>query len=243
MSDYLTDKIDYRWKVCILTTAYFPPVSYFVACANSERVSIELSENYQKQSYRSRCEIYGANGIQKLSIPISRGGVEGNHSVPIAEVEVDYSSPWIHNHKKSIESAYKNSPFYDYYADELFAILDLKPDRLIELNTKLTIKMLEFFSLADNLQFSSIYINSDQFKNTTNPNSNGTESGGDEIDLREVIQPKYKGEDFLSQHKMIKPYWQVFNTKQGFIPNLSAIDLLFNEGPDSLSYLRISNQR
>ena len=75
-----------RWRRCLLTTAYLPPVSYFVAIAQSDSAVIEVGENYQKQSYRSRCNILTSNGVQKLSIPIRRGGEEFTHSIPIDKV-------------------------------------------------------------------------------------------------------------------------------------------------------------
>lgn len=214
-----------RWDVCLLSTAYLPPVSYFVAMAQSKESRIASRENYQKQSYRSRCHILSPNGVQALSIPIKRGGEDQTHKVPIDEIEIDYSFPWVHNHKRALDAAYRNSPFYEYYAPEIFSILDNMPDNLLELNSLLTVKLLSLCSIPNNLHLDSSF---------TPAVNEFTESGS--IDLREIIQPKFKGDSFLKHYNMEKPYWQVF-AKQGFVPNLSIVDLLFNEGPNSAEFL------
>ena len=120
----------------LFTTAYFPPVSYFAAMAEdmsgliSRRgdgssfelspsvVYIEACENFQKQSYRNRCRFYGAEGVQTLSFPIIHEG--GTHKIPISEVKVDYSTPWLIQHQRAIISAYRTSAYFEYYQDELF---------------------------------------------------------------------------------------------------------------------------
>lgn len=149
-----------------------------------------------------------------------------SHKVPIDTIEIDYSFPWVHNHKKALEAAYKNSPFYDYYAPEIFSIIDMQPDTLLELNSLLTVRLLQLCGLPNNIymeiEFSPV---KEEF----------TESG--QIDLRGILQPKFKGESFLAHYKMEKPYWQVFTSEQGFVPGLSIVDLLFNEGLNSLEFL------
>lgn len=215
-----------RWDVCILSTAYLPPVSYFAAMAQSKESRIVSCENYQKQSYRSRCNILSPNGVQTLSVPIKRGGEDQSHKVSINQIEIDYSFPWVHDHKRALDAAYRNSPFYEYYAPELFSILDNMPDNLLELNSLLTIKLLSFCSIKNNLHLDSSL-----------PPINDTFTENGTIDLREILQPKFKGESFLRHYNMEKPYWQVFGAKQGFVPDLSIVDLLFNEGPNSLEFL------
>ena len=145
----------------LLTTAYFPPVSYFAAIAQEMEglirikgedrrsllssplspsvIYIEACENYQKQSYRNRCCFYAADGMQSLSFPIIHES--GTHKRPISEIRIDYSKPWVMQHKRAIISAYRTSAYFEYYQDELFEILDSRPERLIDLNTRL----LKFF--------------------------------------------------------------------------------------------------
>ena len=122
----------------LFTTAYFPPVSYFAAIAEDMAglsrkrgddgslelspsvVYIEACENFQKQSYRNRCRFYAADGVQTLSFPILHDG--GTHKQPVADIRIDYSKPWVLQHKRAIVSAYGMSAYFDYYKDELFAI-------------------------------------------------------------------------------------------------------------------------
>ena len=119
----------------VLTTAYLPPVSYFFAIANSDRVLIEQHEAYQKQSWRNRCRIYTENGPQDLNFPVRHR--DGTFKLPIREIEVDYSTPWVAKTERCIETAYRSSAFFDYYRDELFAILDAQPPTLWELDLRI----------------------------------------------------------------------------------------------------------
>ena len=224
----------------LLTTAYFPPISYFAAIAEDmeglvrtkgedrrsipssplspSTIYIEACENYQKQSYRNRCHFYAADGKQSLSFPIAHS--EGTHKHLISEVLIDYSKPWALQLKRAIISAYRTSAYFEYYQDELFAILDSKPERLLDLNTRL----LEFF--LDKIGIKA------EIRMTENYSQNT-----DCEDLREVIHPK-RPDNILEKLELNKPYFQVFAEKHGFIPNLSIMDLLFNEGPDSIIYLK-----
>ena len=232
----------------LLSTAYFPPVSYFAAIAqemeglikkgddrknilpsplSSSIIFIEACENYQKQSYRNRCRFYGADGIQTLSFPIQHAN--GTHKNLISEVKVDYSKPWVLQHKRAIISAYGTSAYFEYYQDELFAILDSQPERLIDLNAAI----LKFFIEKTGLK-AEIHLTS-EFRPDGMASLNGTLTQCD--DLREVIHPK-RSNDILKKLELEKPYFQVFSPKHGFQSDLSIMDLLFNEGPDSILYLK-----
>ena len=222
----------------LLSTAYFPPVSYFAAMAQemeglSNRrdgdgsaelspsvVYLEACENFQKQSYRNRCRLYAADGVQTLSFPIVHEG--GTHKQPISEAKVDYSKPWILQHKRAIISAYGTSAYFEYYQDELFAILDSKPERLFDLNLALIKFFIEKTGLCIDLRLTEDF---------SREAPEGVE------DLREVIHPK-RPDAILSDLGLEKPYFQVFAPKYGFQKNLSIMDLLFNEGPDSILYLK-----
>lgn len=207
---------------CLLSTAYFPPIEYFAAIVNWEKTLIESAETYQKQSYRTRCHINSGNGVLVLTIPVLRD--EGDHKIPIKEIKIDYSKPWIVQHKRAIEAAYMSSPFFEYYVDDIFPILDKKEPYLFNLNTILTQTIMELMGLNSNISFTDSYL------------SNGQDNSI--LDLRNRIHPKYKGENLLQSMQIEKPYYQVFTNKQGFIPNLSILDLLCNEGPNSISFLK-----
>jgi hypothetical protein len=232
----------------LLSTAYFPPVSYFAAIAqemeglikkgasrknilptplSSSVVYIEACENYQKQSYRNRCRFYGADGVQTLSFPILHSN--GTHKNLISEVRIDYSKPWVLQHKRAITSAYGTSAYFEYYQDELFAILDSQPERLIDLNTALLNFFLQKIGIKAEIHMTIEY------------SPNGTViSEGEQIqcdDLRDVIHPKRQS-NILNAMGLEKPYFQVFSPKHGFQSDLSIMDLLFNEGPDSILFLK-----
>lgn len=232
----------------LLSTAYFPPISYFAAIAqemeglikkgddrknilpsplSSSVVFIEACENYQKQSYRNRCRFYGADGVQTLSFPIVHDN--GTHKNLISEVRVDYSKPWVLQHKRAITSAYGTSAYFEYYQDELFAILDGQPEKLLDLNTSLLRFFLEKTGLKADIHLT------DEFRLDGSATLHGEKIICE--DLREVIHPKRQN-NILSQLELEKPYFQVFSPKHGFKSDLSIMDLLFNEGPDSILFLK-----
>ena len=237
----------------LLSTAYFPPVSYFAAMAQemgglvlrrssqksqSDRpaeapalipatVYIEACENFQKQSYRNRCYFYGADGVQPLQVPILHEG--GTHKQPISEIKIDWSKPWLLQHKRAIISAYRTSAYFEYYQDELFAILDSQPERLFDLNMALTRFFIEKIGLTVDLHTTEEY-SRDGLLQTADKAILCT-------DLRETIHPK-RPNTILEDSDLKKPYFQVFAPKHGFQSDLSIMDLLFNEGPESICYLK-----
>ena len=127
------------FDTAVLTTAYFPPVEYFFAIANSGQVLIEQHEAYQKQSWRNRCRILSAAGPEDLSIPVVK---EERLSRPIRDIRIDYSEPWLQHHVRALAAAYNHSAFYDYYADDLIPLLERKPAFLFDLNMVLLEKLL-----------------------------------------------------------------------------------------------------
>lgn len=234
----------------LFTTAYLPPVSYLAAIAEemdglSNRtdgdssleltpsvIYIEACENYQKQSYRNRCRFYAADGVQDLNIPVVHEG--GTHKLPISEIRIDWSKAWLQQHERAIISAYRTSAYFEYYMDEFFAIYAEKPENLIDLNTSLLRFMLDKTGISAEIRFTSEF--SRDGITFSAPGDNPTK----EIhctDLREVIHPK-RPNSILADLKLEKPYFQVFAQKHGFQSDLSAIDLLFNEGPDGLGFVK-----
>ena len=209
----------------LLTTAYFPPVSWFFALAQSTRVEIEACESYQKQSYRNRCRIYSAAGPEALVVPVvhARGA-----KIPIREVRIDYSEPWVRLHERAMTAAYNHSAFFEYYRDDLFRILEGREAFLFDLNWKLTEKLIEFCGLRISPVPTADFLPPDSDPAVT--------------DLRTVIQPKFRGEGVLQRYGRALPYFQVFTagdafTPGAFIPDLSVLDLLCAEGPNALSFL------
>jgi len=199
----------------ILSTSYLPPIQYISKLFLYNNIIIENDENYNKQTYRNRCEIYGANGRQTLSIPVK---LKQRPKCKIKDVKIDYSMNWQKNHWKSIESAYKNSPFFEFYCDDFLPFYKLKYNYLIDYNYKL------LNTIICNLEINNTIRFSDKYRKDIN----------DSYDYRYTIQPKLTLKD--NSFNEVK-YTQVFDTKHGFMPNLSIIDLIFNEGPNSISIL------
>ena len=215
----------------LLETAFMPPVSYFAAIAEEftlsygrvvslvpARLRLEACENYQKQSYRNRCRIYAAGGVENLTLPVVHEG--GTSSLPIREIKVDWDRDWLPRMERTIVSAYESSPYFEYYRDSLFSILEARPERLFDLNLSLLRYFLGKMGIAAEIDFTTEY-------------ERPGETAPDVRDLRGIIHPKRP-----SILQMGKPYWQVFAAKYGFKSDLSVMDLLFNEGPDSLSCIR-----
>ena len=215
----------------LLETAFMPPVSYFAAIAEEftlsygrvvslvpARLRLEACENYQKQSYRNRCRIYAAGGVESLTLPVVHEG--GTSSLPIREIRVDWSRDWLPRMERAIVSAYESSPYFEYYRDSLFNILESRPEKLFDLNIRLIHYFLGKIGISADIDFTTEY-------------ERPGETAPDIRDLRGLIHPKRP-----SILKTEKPYWQVFAAKYVFKSDLSVMDLLFNEGPDSISYLK-----
>lgn len=198
----------------LLSTAYLPNIQYFSKLLSYQDVSIEVWDNYQKQSYRNRTSIYGANGKQDLIIPVKRP--QGNDT-KTRDVELDYDMPWQQVHWKALRSAYKHSPFFDIFEPELAPVFQKKFKYLLDWNFTLLNTMLTMTGFSTTYTKTKEYIYPDE--NT--------------YDYRESIHPK-KRMQIPDPNFSPFPYFQVFGEKHGFISNLSFIDLLFNEGPQAI---------
>lgn len=202
----------------LLSTAYFPPVQYFSVIRRFRNILIEKHENYNKQTYRNRAVILTANGVMPLVIPVKR--LRGAKTI-ISQVRTDNSCNWQKLHRISIESAYRSSPFFDYYFDELEPCFRKKYNFLIDLNTDILDKLIYLLNMQVRLVFTSRYIE---------PVPVGI------LDMRDKIHPKKREEDRPDMFEAGE-YYQVFGNRHGFRPNLSILDLIFNVGPDALPYL------
>lgn len=197
----------------LLSTAYLPPVEYF-AFLLAEGAAIEREERYQKQSYRNRATVMNGNGVMNLIIPTVHDGRMGI----VKSVRIDYATPWQRAHWRTIESAYNNTPYYLYYKDMLRPFYEQKFEFLFDFNLQLTKTLLKLLQLDREIATTTAF------------------TPYESDDLRLLIHPKNaRKEEYPFQ--LQTPYYQVFEDKFGFIPNLSVIDLLFNEGPQAASYL------
>ncbi len=199
----------------LFSTAYLPTVEYFYHLNKYQIIYIDIFENYIKQTYRNRCYINAANGKLLLSIPVIK--TSGNHT-KVKDIEIDHSQPWQKIHWRSIESAYNSSPFFLYFRDEIEPFYIKKYKFLIDLNTELLHTLLKLCEISTEIKFTETYIES----NKVFP------------DFRHSISPKNNNCTISSFLK----YTQVFSNKYDFIPNLSILDLLFNEGKMTVEYLK-----
>ena len=196
----------------ILHPSYFPNVWTTAAMVQADEIIFEQHDNYQKQTYRNRCIIYGANGPLSLVVPVHH---TQHQRKLFREVEISKSEKWQINHWRSIQSAYRNSPFFEYYEASIAPFFVAEPQRIMSLclqSLKLVTSLLDY-----DLEYKL----SESYK---------AEVGF--TDLRRLI--KSRKESLPAP----KRYIQVFSDKYGFIPNLSILDLIFNEGPASLNYLK-----
>ena len=191
----------------LLPTAYLAPVKYYAILLQAKNCSIEHHEHFIKQSIRNRCEIYGANGELRLTIPKER---KGSSKTIISEIKISYKDDWQKLHWNAIKSAYNSSPFFEYYSNELEVFYQEKESNLIIFNNKLQEVILDLLQEENNSTPTVEYLHSGNF-----------------TDLR--------NHDFTLEDP--EKYNQVFMEKHGFIPNLSILDLLFNLGPETSDYL------
>lgn len=206
-------------KDIVLASAYLAPVSYFTVLYSSKKVFIENNDHYIKQTYRNRCIIASADGPLSLTIPVEKpSGVKSM----MKDIRISDHGNWRHVHKNAFLAAYKQSAFFDYYMDEFNNFFEKKYDFLYDFNMDLTYWLCEQIDIQPDIVPTSEYMQGDNI-----------------LDFRDIIHPKHTVEDMKSFFSP-KPYYQVFDTKNGFIPDLSIVDLLFNMGPESLLVLRNS---
>lgn len=194
----------------IFPTAYLPSIEYVSLFLKTDDASIELFETYQKQSCRTRTNVMTANGVQTLTIPVIK--TNGNHTLT-KDIEISYKESWQQIHLRCLESAYRKSAYFDYYFPYFEKIYRQKFNTLVELNDFCLKTILKILKVKKDYSFTT------DFERIT-----------DENDYR-VSLPK--GTNKIE----MKPYYQVFADRHGFIPNLSIVDLLFNEGPNSIHNL------
>ncbi len=198
----------------LIHPTYFPSISHFAAIVQAEKVTFEMEDNFQKQTNRNRTYIYSPNGIQLLNIPVKHSKTAHQKTKDI-QIENDFD--WQKQHFKSLEAAYRSSPFFEYFEDDLLPIFEKKHQFLMDLN-------LEVFNLITRcLRMKIDYSTTTEYFHEINSN--------EVIDFRFLANGKKDLSKFES-------YTQVFDDKFGFINNLSVLDLVFNEGKFALDYLQ-----
>lgn len=200
----------------LLSTAYFAPVQFYSFMVSASAVYVEQFENFQKQTYRNRCEILGSNGVTSLVVPVVKGR---GKKIAIKDLKISYDEDWQRNHWRSIFSAYNSSPFFEFYKDELFPVFKKKRKYLFDLNLEINNILCDFLEIDNKVELTS------DFEKVPA----GT------LNLREMISPKNKTK--INRNFKASEYTQVFSGKFGFVANLSMLDLLFNEGPNSYTHL------
>lgn len=208
-------------KSILIHPAYFGTISQWAAMLQAENIVFENEDNYQKQTYRNRMYIHDSNGKLLLNIPIKHAsslGLHTNGRQKYRDVQIENDFDWQTNHWRALKTAYQTSPFFEFYEDELETLYKKEFKYLMDFNYEC------FDFISEQLQVAL---------NTSKTKSYELEPAVK--DLRNLVIAKGK-EKFLNE-----PYTQVFDSKNGFIPNLSILDLLFNEGNASLSYLDNQN--
>ncbi len=200
-------------KGAIFPLFYLPPVDYFSEIVqNKDHLFIENAENFEKQSYRNRASIHSPNGKLDLIVPVIKGSK--NHT-NVKDVKISYDFKWQRLHLLSLQTSYRSSAYFEFYEDDLTPFYEKKWEFLFDYNEELLNLMLRFLKIKTEYSYTNNF-EKDSFEN---------------VDFRNSIHPKRP----VSQN--IKTYFQVFEDRNGFLPNLSIVDLLFNQGPQSTKYL------
>ena len=200
-------------KGAIFPLFYHPPVEYFTQLiAHKANILLEKHEHFPKQTYRNRVSLHSPNGKLDLIVPVIKGS---NVHTAMKDVRVSYEFNWQRQHLMSLQTSYRNSAYFEFYEDNLMPFYEKKWDFLFDYNEEILQFLLQALKLKISYTFTDDY--------------EVIYSGMD--DFRESIHPK------KTSPLEFKPYFQVFEERNGFLSNLSILDLLFNQGPQSSKYL------
>ena len=208
----------------VLSSTFFGPVQWYQKLYRYDRVIIEHCDSYQKQTYRNRCLIAATNGVQALTVPVESPSSPPQSGEAMEKgVRISDHGNWRHQHWQALTSAYGDSPFFQYYEDDLKPFFTEKWEFLYDYNETIRQKMCELLDIQP-----QVAITKEFFQDYSGLSEDLFH------DFREAIQPKHPqpDPDFLPRR-----YYQVYERKHGFLPNLSILDLLFNMGPESVFLL------
>ena len=194
---------------------YLPNISNFFLLVNSKKVIFEINYNFLKQTYRNRTYIYGANGKLLLSIPVIHSQ---KNRKKFKDVKISYDQDWPSQHWKSLEISYRSSPFFEFFEDKLLCLYNKKEKYLIDFNIKSINILFEMLQIDLEYDFTNSY----------------------EENYSNMSDYRINSENFNSNEIKINKYTQVFESKHGFINNLSVLDLIFNEGPNAINFIKTS---
>lgn len=198
-------------KNLLIYPTYFPSISHYCALVQAEKITFEVEDTFQKQTNRNRMYIYSPNGLQMLNIPLKHSDTRQKFK----DVKIEYAFDWQKNHFKSLEAAYRTSPFFEYFEDDIRPLFEKKTPYMLDLN----FEIFELINQALGIQL--------DFEKTTEYFHEAPEYN----DFRPLVNGK-------KDNTKLEEYTQVFEEKHGFINNLSILDLLFNEGRYALDYLK-----
>ncbi len=204
-------------KYILLNSQYFPNLEYFVLIKNYSKILVNIDELYKKRTFRNRCVILGSNGKINLSVPV----ITSTTSRMLKDIRIDYSENWFKIHLRSLQTSYGKSPFFSFYKDYIFDYLNKRHNFLIDLNHDLLTLICKFLNLKKSFE----YIDEKSLKCY----------GFD--DFRKIVNPKFE----CSSRKIYNPYRYKHVFGKDFVPNLSIMDLLFSEGPNSLKVINNSD--
>ncbi|WP_426587659.1 WbqC family protein [Mucilaginibacter sp. R-33] len=200
-------------KGAVLPMFYLPPVDYFVQLNTYKPdILIEKEEHFPKQTYRNRANIYSPDGVLALVVPVIKGSK--NHT-KVKDVKISYDFMWQRLHWQSLQACYRRSAYFEFYEDDFAPFYEKQITYLFDYNEELLNLLLKLAKIKTELNYTDEY-------QPEYPNLH---------DFRFSIHPKKESE--IQQ----KPYFQVFEDRKGFMKNLSIIDLLFNQGPQTINYL------
>ena len=212
----------------LLSTTYFGPVQWYQKLYRADEAWIECYETFQKQTYRNRCVIATTQGVQALTVPVTgdRGmttQAEACHRDIIKDLRISDHGNWRHLHWNAIRSAYGESPFFEYYEDDIRPFFEKRWNFLLDFNEVIREKICELIDFRPVVRHTSEYVRHEDLPSHLS-----------NADFREAIRPKHPADDPDFTPKV---YYQVFQQKYGFLPNLSVLDILFNMGPEAIFWL------